>query len=240
MRASRRDGRHGDGRARPRPASTSRCSWAGRLPGTVTDAGTGAPLAGITVKVMVNCCGPLRDHRRVRRLHCRRPGDGQLLRVDDEQLSVHGRALRRHPCPDNNCRWWDGTPVDVTAGAVTANIRPRADAWRHDRGDRHGSRNRDAAGRHDGWTSTTSTAAGSSQSERRIGCLLARRASRRAPTTCKDVGRFSVSGRTVRQPAVPGWLLPGDGGQRQSTSRSGRPRRESTSTCRWEARSRAP
>ena len=94
----------------------------GTIAGTVTDAATGAPLAGITVKVMTS------------------GGDRSAITDASGAYAVTGLATYSYyvwsmnsspyidelfddiPCPDNQCRWWDGTAVEVTAGVATTNI----------------------------------------------------------------------------------------------------------------------
>ena len=94
----------------------------GTIAGTVTDAATGAPLAGITVKVIVNAVDRSAITDASGSYTVAGLATGSYYVWSTNSFPYIDELFDGIQCPNNNCRWWDGSPVAVTAGATTANI----------------------------------------------------------------------------------------------------------------------
>jgi len=95
----------------------------GTITGQVTDAGTGAPLAGITVKVMATQFerAATTDASGVYTVTGLPTRDYYVF--TSQSFPYLDELYAGIPCANNDCQWWvDGTPVSVTAGAVTSNV----------------------------------------------------------------------------------------------------------------------
>ncbi len=96
----------------------------GRITGTVTDAGTGLPLANVSVQIY-NSCNSFVTSASTNSSGVYTTGgllSGTFYALTSNSLGYVDELYNNTPCPGGSCTVSSGTPISVTVGATTAGI----------------------------------------------------------------------------------------------------------------------